>query len=73
MQSIRATGAKPYSPAPPGDSFVDESFNGHWWPEELKRHMMAAYASNSGAAAYGEITSMLAELGDPYTRIIPPS
>lgn len=58
---------------PAGDSFVDDSFNGHWWPEELKDHMMAAYSSGNGQQAYKEISDMLGELGDPYTRIIPPS
>ncbi len=56
-----------------GDTFVDDSFNGHWWPDELKAHMMAAYASGNGQQAYKEIGDMLGELGDPYTRIIPPS
>eukprot|EP00879_Flechtneria_rotunda_P004039 GHRR01004281.1.p1 GENE.GHRR01004281.1~~GHRR01004281.1.p1 ORF type:complete len:223 (+),score=63.63 GHRR01004281.1:164-832(+) len=56
-----------------GDSYVDEQFNGHWWPEALKNHMMAVYNSKNGRAAYKEIGAMLAELGDPYTRIIPPN
>lgn len=55
-----------------GDSFVDDSFNGHWWPDELKAHMMAAYATHDGQSAYKEIGDMLGDLGDPYTRIIPP-
>jgi hypothetical protein len=53
-----------------GDSFVDDSFNGHYWPDELKSHMMAAYTSKDGRAAFHEIETMLGELGDPYTRII---
>lgn len=52
---------------------MDDSFNGHWWPDELKAHMMRAYNSATGRQAYDEIGAMLAELGDPYTRIIPPS
>jgi hypothetical protein len=52
---------------------VDEGFNNHWWPDELKAHMIAAYNSGSGEQAYKEINGMLGELGDPYTRIIPPS
>lgn len=55
-----------------GDSFVDDRFNNHNWPEELKSHMTAAYNSKDGTAAYAEISSMLEGLGDPYTRIIPP-
>jgi hypothetical protein len=35
--------------------------------------MVAAYASGNGQQAYKEISDMLSELGDPYTRIIPPS
>jgi hypothetical protein len=53
-----------------GDSFVDDSFNGHYWPDELKSHMLAAFASKDGRAAFHEIETMLGELGDPYTRII---
>ncbi|WIA14626.1 hypothetical protein OEZ85_003131 [Tetradesmus obliquus] len=53
-----------------GDSFVDDSFNGHYWPDELKQHMLAAFASKDGRAAFHEIETMLGELGDPYTRII---
>lgn len=34
--------------------------------------MLAAYQSPDGAAAYKEITSMLSDLGDPYTRLLPP-
>jgi hypothetical protein len=49
---------------------VDDSFNGHYWPDELKSHMMAAYTSKDGRAAFHEIETMLGELGDPYTRII---
>jgi C-terminal processing protease CtpA/Prc len=56
----------------PGDSFVDDRFNGHYWPDELKAHMIAAYNSKDGSTAYREIETMLADLGDPYTRIIPP-
>lgn len=51
---------------------MDDNFNHHSWPEELKSHMMAAYNSKNGGAAYQEITKMLEDLGDPYTRIIPP-
>lgn len=33
--------------------------------------MVAAYNSKDGTGAYKEITNMLDDLGDPYTRIIP--
>eukprot|EP00878_Enallax_costatus_P010914 GHUV01011400.1.p1 GENE.GHUV01011400.1~~GHUV01011400.1.p1 ORF type:complete len:434 (+),score=100.93 GHUV01011400.1:225-1526(+) len=55
-----------------GDSFVDDRFNNHNWPEELKSHMVAAYNSKDGKGAYQEISNMLEDLGDPYTRIIAP-
>jgi len=35
-------------------------------------HMIAAYNSKDGRTAYREIQAMLSDLGDPYTRIIPP-
>ncbi|KAG2490993.1 hypothetical protein HYH03_010665 [Edaphochlamys debaryana] len=53
-------------------SFVDTDFNGHSWEEELKEHMMAAYNSADGDKAFAEIGAMLEDLGDPYTRRIPP-
>ncbi|KAF8061390.1 CTPA3 [Scenedesmus sp. PABB004] len=56
-----------------GDSFVDETFNGTYWPDALKAHMLAAYAAPNGPAAFAEIGAMLDQLGDPYTRVIPPS
>lgn len=65
------TGALPLLPVT-GDSFVDDQFNNHNWPEELKSHMTAAYNSADGTKAYAEISSMLEDLGDPYTRVIPP-
>lgn len=54
-----------------GESFVDDTFNGKSWADELREHMMAAYNSRDPDAAFKEISSMLAELGDPYTRRIP--
>lgn len=55
-----------------GDSFVDPLFNNHNWEEELRTHMMAAYNSTDGDAAYQEINRMLEDLGDVYTRRVPP-
>jgi hypothetical protein len=52
---------------------VDDTFNGHSWPLELKQHMLAAYGAADGKAAFKEIGTMLGDLGDPYTRIIPPA
>jgi carboxyl-terminal processing protease len=34
--------------------------------------MLAAYFSADSAHAYREIATMLADLGDPYTRLMPP-
>ena len=55
-----------------GESFVDPAFNNHNWEEELRTHMMAAYNSTDGDTAYQEINRMLEDLGDVYTRRIPP-
>jgi C-terminal processing protease CtpA/Prc len=55
-----------------GESFFDASFGGADWTDELRRHMLAAYASPDAAAAYGEIGAMLKDLHDPYTRLLPP-
>jgi hypothetical protein len=55
-----------------GESFVDDTFNGHDWPYELKQHMIAAYEAQDGPKAFQEIVTMLNDLGDPYTRVIPP-
>jgi hypothetical protein len=55
-----------------GQAFVDPSFNGHDWQDELREHMMAAYNSGSSDDAFGEIGHMLDELGDPYTRRVAP-
>ncbi|GLC33706.1 hypothetical protein PLESTB_000106100 [Pleodorina starrii] len=55
-----------------GQAFVDPSFNGHDWESELREHMMTAFNAANPDAAFGEIGHMLEELGDPYTRRIPP-
>ncbi|GIL52993.1 hypothetical protein Vafri_8708 [Volvox africanus] len=55
-----------------GQAFVDPSFNGHDWESELRDHMMTAYSSSSSDEAFGEISHMLEDLGDPYTRRVPP-
>ncbi len=51
---------------------MDDTFNGLSWPEALRSHMLAAYTAHSPGDAYHEIQEMLDELGDPYTRIVPP-
>ncbi|EFJ47344.1 hypothetical protein VOLCADRAFT_92124 [Volvox carteri f. nagariensis] len=55
-----------------GQAFVDPRFNGHDWEGELREHMMAAFNAEEPEAAFGEIGRMLGELGDPYTRRVPP-
>ena len=51
---------------------MDAGFNGHDWQEELLQRMAAAAPAPAAPEAYGEISAMLADLGDPYTRIVPP-
>eukprot|EP00798_Chlamydomonas_sp_ICE-L_P031398 gene31398-6564_t len=55
-----------------GENFVDETFAGHSWDEELKTHMMAAYGQPTPELAYSELDTMIADLGDHYTRRVPP-
>ena len=55
-----------------GEVFVDARFSGHNWDRELTDSLNAAYASDSGEGAYREISHMLAKLGDPFTRVVPP-
>lgn len=53
-------------------NFVDPSFGGSDWDEQLATTLMAAYDSPSGESAYKEIDVMFKALGDPYTRLVPP-
>lgn len=55
-----------------GQAFVDASFNGHDWEGELREHMMTAFNAPSPDDAFGEIGHLLEDLGDPYTRRVPP-
>ncbi|KAG1660190.1 hypothetical protein FOA52_007761 [Chlamydomonas sp. UWO 241] len=55
-----------------GETFVDGALNGRDWPTELRAHMMAAYSSTDTDAAFAALDDMLAGLGDPYTRRVPP-
>ncbi|KAK9811756.1 hypothetical protein WJX72_009554 [[Myrmecia] bisecta] len=55
------------------DSFVDSGYGGRNWDEELSHGLMSAYTAKDGNAAYNQISNMLDKLGDPYTRIVPPS
>eukprot|EP00892_Ulva_mutabilis_P005968 jgi/Ulvmu1/3743/UM173_0016.1 len=56
------------------DVFFDTStLNRINWPQQLVRGMLRASSSEDASAAYDAVSSMLSTLGDPYTRIIPPS
>ncbi len=55
-----------------GETFVDQDFIGNDLQEELLHHMATAVMAPGADAAYDEISNMLADLGDPYTRIVPP-
>ncbi|CAD7698236.1 unnamed protein product [Ostreobium quekettii] len=54
------------------EGYFDENFGGRDWEGELRKHMTNAYHADNGDRAYSEIGQMLAGLGDPYTRVIPP-
>lgn len=54
-------------------AYVDLDFGGHEWEGELSQALVAAYRAPTGDAAYKEIAHMLDKLGDPFTRIMPPS
>lgn len=51
-------------------NFVDQSFAGHNWDEELKDALTSAYEADSGDGAYQAISQLLGRLKDPYTRIV---
>ena len=55
------------------DAYVDAQFGGHTWEDELSNALVATYAAEDGEGAYKQIGSMLAKLGDPFTRIVPAS
>lgn len=52
-------------------AFVDAGFGGKDWEQELNNALISAYKAPSSDKAYGEISTMLAKLGDPFTRIVP--
>ncbi len=55
------------------DAYVDAQFGGHAWEDELSNALVATYGAEYGEGAYKQIGSMLAKLGDPFTRIVPAS
>lgn len=54
------------------DTFYDGNFNSIDWTRDLEKHMRASYLAIDKEAAYSEISEMLGDLGDPFTRVVPP-
>ncbi len=52
---------------------MDARFGGNDWESELSEALVSAYTADTSANAYHEISTMLEKLGDPFTRIVPPS
>lgn len=55
------------------DAYVDAHFGGNDWEGELSEALVSAYTADTSASAYHQIGTMLEKLGDPFTRIVPPS
>ena len=55
------------------EAFVDGRFGGADWEQALSTALIGAYEAPNADKAYVEISSMLAKLGDPFTRIVPAS
>ena len=55
------------------EAYFDSSYGGRDWEQELGSALSHAHASNEPGGAYKEISLMLQKLGDPFTRIVPPS
>lgn len=53
-----------------GHNYVDQSFAGRNWDEELGTALMSAYEAPSSDSAYDAISDLLARLKDPYTRLV---
>ncbi|KAL4198289.1 hypothetical protein AMTRI_Chr03g139430 [Amborella trichopoda] len=54
------------------ETFFDPTFNHQDWDLKLQQTMTEMFPLKSADAAYNKISSMLATLGDPFTRIISP-
>ena len=50
--------------------FVDNT--GEEWKQDLRTYLMQAYKAPDADGAYDSIQAMLKDLGDPYTRLVPP-
>ena len=55
------------------EAFFDSSYGGRDWEQELGSALTHAHANTEAGGAYKEISTMLQKLGDPFTRIVPPS
>lgn len=53
------------------EAFVDGRFGGADWEQALSEALTSAYHAPNFDKAYAEISTMLARLGDPFTRIVP--
>eukprot|EP00249_Psilotum_nudum_P019993 c27511_g1_i1 orf=442-2163(-) len=54
------------------ETFVDPTFNHQDWDSKLQETMLEILPIKTADAAYSKISSMLATLGDPFTRIVNP-
>ncbi|KAL3694725.1 hypothetical protein R1sor_008376 [Riccia sorocarpa] len=54
------------------ETYVDPSFNHQDWNSKLQDSLATTLSDKSSDAAYAKIKTMLASLGDPFTRIITP-
>ncbi|KAI5076491.1 hypothetical protein GOP47_0008556 [Adiantum capillus-veneris] len=54
------------------ETYVDPTFNHQDWDSKLGETMSQILPMKTADAAYGKIESMLATLGDPFTRLVSP-
>lgn len=54
------------------ETYVDPTFNHQDWDSKLGETMSQILPMKTADAAYGKIQSMLATLGDPFTRLVSP-
>lgn len=54
------------------ETYVDPSFNHQDWDLTLESSLADTLSDETSEEAYSKIKSMLASLGDPFTRIITP-
>eukprot|EP00271_Cylindrocystis_brebissonii_P010945 TRINITY_DN27489_c0_g1_i1.p1 TRINITY_DN27489_c0_g1~~TRINITY_DN27489_c0_g1_i1.p1 ORF type:complete len:652 (+),score=127.25 TRINITY_DN27489_c0_g1_i1:137-2092(+) len=54
------------------ETYWDDSFNHQDWDAKLEQSLRETFEVASPEEAYGQIRTMLASLGDPFTRIVTP-